>query len=151
MPPQSSPDAQDALALPPTFSPDSLDSITELTTILSRLRSAIQAAPGPGGIPGGTPLPSSGASPAGTGSLGKDGGLSLKDVPGATDHLKHKLQKARMQVKALPDMERGMAEQEVEIKELEERIRMQREVLERLKAGGARFSAAEAARGEKEG
>lgn len=144
MPPRSSPPAQDHLALPPALSPDSLDSLTELTTILTRLRSTIQATPGPSGIPGSTPA---GASPA----PAKDGSLSLKDVPSATDHIKHKLQKARGQVRALPDMERSMGEQEAEIAELEERIRMQREALEKLKGGGVRFSAEEAARGEKEG
>lgn len=143
MPPRSSPSPQDHLALPPALSPDSLDSLTELTTILTRLRSTIQATPGPSGIPGSTPA---GASPA----PAKDGSLSLKDVPAATDHIKHKLQKARGQVRALPDMDRSMGEQEAEIAELEERIRMQREALEKLKGGGVKFSAEEAARGEKE-
>lgn len=144
MAPQTSA-AQDPLTLPPALSPDSLDSLTELTTILTRLRTTIQATPGPSGIPGSTP--------AGTGASAapsRDGALSLKDVPAATDHIKHKLQKARTQVRALPDMERGMGEQEAEMAELEERIRLQREALATLKGGGARFSAEEAARGEKE-
>lgn len=41
-----------------------------------------------------------------------------------------------MQVARLPDMERGVEEQEVEIRELEARIREQRRVLEGLKAMG---------------
>lgn len=152
MAPRSSPAPQDPLALPPALSPDSLDSLTEFTTVLTRLRTTIQAAPGPGGIPGSTPGGGGGGGGAGASpALAKDGALSLKDVPAATDHIKHKLQKARTQVRALPDMDRSMAEQEDEMAELEERIRLQREVLGKLRSGGVRFSAEEAARGEKEG
>jgi len=78
------------------------------------------------------------------------GSLSLKDVPTATDHLKHKLQKARVQVRSLPDMDRTIAEQEEDIAELEERIRLQREVLEKLKQRGAQFTAEESSTSEKE-
>lgn len=50
--------------------------------------------------------------------------------------MKHKIQKARAQVTQLPDMQRTIGEQEDEIKELEERIRNQRSVLENLKDVG---------------
>ena len=65
-----------------------------------------------------------------------DGALTLKDIPTATDELKHKLRKARVQVKELPDVQRSIAEQELEIRELEERIREQRRVLEGLRDMG---------------
>lgn len=41
-----------------------------------------------------------------------------------------------MQVKELPDMDRSVEEQEVEIRELEEKIRRQREVLVGLREVG---------------
>ncbi|CAI0655877.1 unnamed protein product, partial [Colletotrichum noveboracense] len=75
--------------------------------------------------------------------------LSLKDVPAQTDALKHKLQRARVQMRALPDMERTTAEQEDEIKELEERIKMQREVLDRLREAGVKFGHDEGGGGDK--
>ncbi len=46
------------------------------------------------------------------------------------------MQRARVQVRELPDMERGVEEQEEEIRELEERIRRQREVLVGLRDVG---------------
>ncbi|OHE91271.1 hypothetical protein CORC01_13429 [Colletotrichum orchidophilum] len=143
------------LELPPTLSPDALDTLTELTGILTRLRTAIQTSGSVGGI-------TTGATPAGTGPgatpnpLGLGGGaaspnapLSLKDVPAQTDTLKHKLQRARTQMRTLPDMDRTVDEQEEEIKELEERIRMQREVLDRLRDAGVKFGHEEGGRGDK--
>jgi predicted RNase H-like nuclease (RuvC/YqgF family) len=62
--------------------------------------------------------------------------LSIKDIPPATDELKHKLQRARLQVKELPDVDRSVEEQAAEIKELEDKIRRQREVLVELKEVG---------------
>jgi hypothetical protein len=117
--------------LPQGLSPDALDTLTGLTTILTRLRSTIQSS-GLGGITGTTPS-ASGATPN---TAGATSHLSLKDVPAATDGLKHKLQKARIQVRGLPDMHRTMPEQEHEMERLQERIRLQREVLESLKNGG---------------
>jgi RNA polymerase II transcription mediator complex subunit 9 len=60
--------------------------------------------------------------------------LTTKDIPAATDDLKSGLKKARALVAQLPDMDRGVEEQEVEIRELEARIEEQRRVLEGLKA-----------------
>ena len=74
--------------------------------------------------------------------MGVGGGqqlLSFKDVPGATDSLKHKIQHARAQVRALPDMSRTAEEQAQEIAELEARIKTQRALLERLREDGIRF------------
>jgi len=124
--------------LPHGLSPDALDSLTGLTTILTRLRSTIQSS-GTGGIAGATP----GASGATPNTAGASDPLSLKDVPTATDGLKHKLQKARIQVRELPDMRRTMTDQAREIARLEERIRLQRQVLEMLKKGGQVPSGAE--------
>ena len=59
--------------------------------------------------------------------------MDLKNLPIATDGLKAALARVRQQVAALPDMRRGIGEQEVEIKELEERVREQRAVLEGLR------------------
>ncbi|KAF6814763.1 hypothetical protein CPLU01_14316 [Colletotrichum plurivorum] len=137
------------LELPATLSPDALDTLTELTGILTRLRAAIQASGSAGGITGATPNPSGpGATPNPSGaSLGAP--LSLKDVPAQTDALKHKLQRARVQMRSLPDMDRTTAEQEEEIRELEERIRLQREVLDKLREAGVRFGHEEGGRGDK--
>ncbi|KAK1673966.1 RNA polymerase II transcription mediator complex subunit 9-domain-containing protein [Colletotrichum godetiae] len=143
------------LELPPTLSPDALDTLTELTGILTRLRTAIQTS-GSSSVVGGL---TTGATPAGTGpgatpnplgsAASPNAPLSLKDVPAQTDALKHKLQRARTQMRTLPDMERTVDEQEEEIKELEERIRMQREVLDRLRDAGVKFGHDEGGRGDK--
>lgn len=85
--------------------------------------------------PGGSALtPTSAAAAAAAGKK-----LTFKDVPGATDGIKHKLQKAREQVRALPDMERTVGEQQGEIEELEARIERQTALLGRLKEGGLAF------------
>lgn len=130
------------LALPSTLSPDSLDTLTELTGILGRFRAAIQASnpsSGTGGITGATPLPS-GATPSHLGaSPGGPGGATLRELSAQTDALKHKIQRARAQTKALPDMERDIEEQEAEIKELEAKIGLQRQVLEGLRERGMKF------------
>ncbi|CRK17587.1 hypothetical protein HYQ45_000018 [Verticillium longisporum] len=130
------------LALPPTLSPDALDTLTELTTILTRLRAAVHASnpsANAGGITGATPLPTGatpnplGASPGGTNAM------TLRELSTQTDALKHKLQRARTQLKSLPDMERDIEEQEDEVRQVEERIRVQREMLERLRERGVQF------------
>lgn len=73
--------------------------------------------------------------PAPGGGAGAPGGptLSFKEVPGATDGLKHKLQRARAHVRALPDMDRTVADQTAEIGELETRIRLQKALLQKLR------------------
>lgn len=112
------------LALPPTFSPDTLDALSELSLVLARVRAGIQSSAGITTEP----------APGTTGHNAPGGPtLSFKDVPGATDGLKHKLQRARAQVRELPDMNRPIAEQAEEIRELEARIEMQRAVLQKLR------------------
>ncbi|EOO01973.1 putative microtubule-associated protein [Phaeoacremonium minimum UCRPA7] len=143
----SAPTEPHPLALPAGLSPDSIDTLTELALILSRLRPpqsngsttglATGATPAATQVTGTTPLPSS----APAGSPGGSGTLNLKDVPTATDSIKHKLQKARAQIRQLPDMNRSIAAQEAEIVELLTRMAQQREVLGRLKDVGAAFGA----------
>lgn len=60
------------------------------------------------------------------------GPLTLKDIPLATDSLKHKIQKARAEARALPDVDRSIEEQEEEMRELDEKIEKQKEVLKML-------------------
>lgn len=131
------------LELPSNLSPDGLDALTELTTILTRLRNAIQSAnpaAGSGGITGATPLPVGGATsnPLGA-SPGGTGTVTLREASTQTDALKHKIQRTRQRIVALPDMDRDIAEQEEEIRDLEEKIRMQRQVLEALRDRGVQF------------
>lgn len=121
-------DAQ-SLALPPTLSPDSLDALSELAIVLAKVRTSIQSSSGL----------ATGATPSTTTAVAGGQPLSFKDVPGATDALKHKLQHARAEVRALPDMDRTDGEQRREIAELEARIVTQRALLERLRDDGLRF------------
>ncbi|KAK6206732.1 hypothetical protein QIS74_13220 [Colletotrichum tabaci] len=138
------------LELPSTLSPDALDTLTELTGILTRLRAAIQTSGSVGGITGATPAGTgAGATPNPLGGASPNAPLSLKDVPAQTDALKHKLQRARTQMRQLPDMDRSISEQEEEISQLEERIRMQREVLDRLRELGVQFGHEEGGTGDK--
>lgn len=171
------PSSRHALALPPTLSPDDLDTLSELSTVLAKVRAGIQSssgltAPGGGGT-GTTPGANNhnnnsggggsgagghgGAASAGTGSGGSGGNdagagnaqqLSFKDVPGATDGIKHKLQHARAQIRALPDMDRSIDDQQREIAELEARIDRQRQLLERLRERGVQFGKENGAGGE---
>ena len=113
------------LALPPAFSPDTLDALTELSIVLAKVRAGIQSSTGL----------TTGATPGGPTSNGQT--LSFKDVPGATDGLKHKLQRAREQVRALPDMERTIEEQVEEMRDLEARIEKQKALLQKLKDGAS--------------
>ncbi|KAL2072257.1 hypothetical protein VTL71DRAFT_11600 [Oculimacula yallundae] len=114
--------------LPEGLSPDSIDTLPVLSQILSRLQP-----------PSNTSTASTAGSPP-TASpsqvVSSTGPLTIKDIPLATDGIKHKLQKARALVKELPDMERSIKEQEEEMRELEERIRKQRDILGRLRDVG---------------
>lgn len=126
--------------LPPALSPANLDTIPVLTSILTRLQpptSGATSTPGPST----TPLPSSFTSSGPSSSqLRPDasGPLTTKEIPAATDALKHRLQRARVEVARLPGIEMGIQEQEEEIRRLEERVRRQREVLEGLRDVGVR-------------
>ncbi|EPE26971.1 hypothetical protein GLAREA_02885 [Glarea lozoyensis ATCC 20868] len=118
------------MATPPQFAPPStasleIDTLPVLYALLSRLQP-----PASSGAAGSPPA----ATPSiNTPSLADPTApLRLKDIPIATDGVKHKLQKARKEVKGFPDVERTIAEQEEEIRELQEKIREQKEVLRGL-------------------
>ncbi|KAK3400528.1 RNA polymerase II transcription mediator complex subunit 9-domain-containing protein [Sordaria brevicollis] len=168
--------------IPPTLSPDSIDTLTELTLILTQFRSAQAAAraantttasnlpttgttsttsglptshggpgapnphaistPAPGAVTGTTPLPTTSAATA---------SFTAKDLPQATDSVKHKLQKARQAVLTLPDVGRTIEQQEEEIRMLEERKRKQIAMLARIKEEGLQFARMEGMRQDEEG
>ena len=60
--------------------------------------------------------------------------LDYKDAATAAQFLKSRIRKAMAELGNLADMDRGVEEQEVEIGELEEKIKRQRMVLARLAA-----------------
>ncbi|KAF4637930.1 hypothetical protein G7Y89_g163 [Cudoniella acicularis] len=116
------------LVLPEGLSPDSIDTLPVLSALLSRLQNPSNTSASTSGSP-----PAASPSQIATGT----GPLTIKDIPAATDELKHKLQRARMQVKELPDMDRSLSEQEEEIKELKEKISRQRGALASLRDVGS--------------
>lgn len=120
--------AQNPLALPSALSPDHLEALSELSVVLAKVRAGLQSSAG---------LASDRASGPAEGAAINQ--LSFKDVPGATDSLKHTLQHARAQVCALPDTARAIEDQMQEIRELEARIGHQRALLEKLREEGLRF------------
>ncbi len=159
--------------LPDGLSVDSIDTLTELTSILIKLRSAqvvadggslsstgmgalgslgniTGATPSAGGPSGATPAPGAvtGTTPLPSGSAGGANGLSTKELLPATDSLKHKLQRARAAVKTLPDVSRTYSQQRAEIEELEARRLRQLDMLAKIKSAGLQFSLAEQNKGE---
>ncbi|KAH6651992.1 RNA polymerase II transcription mediator complex subunit 9-domain-containing protein [Truncatella angustata] len=145
---------QPTLGLPAGISPDQLDIMTELTSLLSRLRTPVNL---PGissstmGQTPAAPTPSQSQSQQQHSNNNQSsqhhqqptGDISLRDFPPSTDHLRLKLQSAKSAVLALPDMDKSIADQEGEIRELEDRIRRQRDQLGALKDKGNRFAASE--------
>jgi small-conductance mechanosensitive channel len=121
---QSTSQPPSTVFLPDGLSADAVDTLPVLSAILSRLQN-LSTPPTASVASPPTPSPSHAAS--GTGPL------TIKDIPAATDQLKHKLQRARAQAKELPDIDRSIAEQQQEIQELEARIAKQRDVLESLR------------------
>ncbi|CAG8972845.1 hypothetical protein HYALB_00001264 [Hymenoscyphus albidus] len=99
-----------------------LDTIPILYSLLSRLQPPTSTSTG---TPAATPLPAS-----------ENGTLTIKNIPMETDKIKHKLLESAAKVKGLPDMERTIEEQEAEIREWEERIEKQREMLRALRDVG---------------
>lgn len=126
--------------LPDSLSASNLDTIPVLTSILSRVQP-------PTGNTSSTPLPQTGATPASShlsqSQLRPDatGQLSIKDVPSATDGLKYRLQRARIEATKLPGIDMSIAEQEAEIRMWEEKIVKQREQLENLRKLGENMGA----------
>ncbi|KAI1346491.1 RNA polymerase II transcription mediator complex subunit 9-domain-containing protein [Xylaria sp. FL0043] len=155
------------LPLPEALNPDALDVLSELAHLLTRLRALPTTAPStaaPTTTGGTTPSQSTtahAATPTPTALLSsqvsasrKNGGtgggeLSLKEIPVATDALRHRFQRARTLIRtALPDLERDVAAQQVEIAALEARIARQRDTLAKLREVGERLAVV---RGEGEG
>ncbi|KAI1172060.1 RNA polymerase II transcription mediator complex subunit 9-domain-containing protein [Nemania sp. FL0916] len=161
------------LALPESLNPDALDVLSELAHLLTRLRTlppsssstnnnannattlagagrSATATPTP--MPTPTPAPNTlslGTTGAPSSRGGRTGELSLKEIPTATDALKHRFQRARTLVRtALPDLDRGVGDQEDEIRSLERRIERQRETLVRLREVGGKLLLGEGERME---
>lgn len=111
--------------LPAGLSPDSIDVVSELATILARVHYASSADT---------------ADPANK--------IAIRDLPTATDPLKHKLQNARAALHTLPDITRTIPEQEAEIKLVQARIERQRAALEQLKEFGLKYATETAAKGD---
>ncbi|KAK4038290.1 RNA polymerase II transcription mediator complex subunit 9-domain-containing protein [Parachaetomium inaequale] len=168
-----------ATHLPAGLSPDAVDVVTELSSIITRLRAAQQptstaaagtttttttttsasgGAPIPQGVTGTTPLPTSAPTPnttttttnkhtttTSTTTTGTQPDhehqelLSVKDLPSATDNLKHKLQRARAAVRTLGDVRRALAQQEAEMRGLEGRRAAQAARLARTQEDGLVF------------
>lgn len=139
--------------LPGGLSPDTIDVCSELATIIARVRYADNKT-GPGASanggdaaaanqPGGPSA--AGAATTASSPSGDDAQngvlLSPRDIPAATDHLKHKIQRARAAVHTLPDIRRSIPEQDAEIAALEAKIAQQRAVLLQLKDFGLQFAA----------
>lgn len=114
--------------LPGNLSPDSIDVCSELATILSRIH--YPQATVTAGAESNTNNNSSSQPP-----------LSTKDLPGALDTLKRKVQQARAAVHTLPDIDRTVAEQEAEMRAMQERIEKQQAALRQLKEFGLQFAA----------
>lgn len=113
--------------LPGGLSPDSIDVPSELATILSRISYTAQPPPPPPASPHSKEPPPERLLP--------------KELPTATDPVKHKLQSARAAVRTLPDIQRTIPEQEAEIAELRALIERQRAALSKLKEFGLQFAA----------
>ena len=105
--PSASPPTATATTIP--IPPSTFDILPQLHALLSRL------------LPDSTLDPS--APP-----------LDPQNIASEASALKLRLQKAQAAVEALPDMDRSVEEQAGQIRELEERIRRQREVLAGIKA-----------------
>ncbi|KAI0127644.1 RNA polymerase II transcription mediator complex subunit 9-domain-containing protein [Xylariales sp. AK1849] len=137
------------LALPAGLSPDQLDVLTELSSILARLRTPTTL-PSGASAAGATPANPTQASSSFASNPFSTADISLRDFPAATDPLKRKLQDARKAALKLPDMGKTAADQEEEMRELEERIARQRAVLAMLRDTGTKFAARTADRMEEE-
>ncbi|TGO29590.1 hypothetical protein BPAE_0013g00420 [Botrytis paeoniae] len=110
------------MTLPEGLTADYIDTIPVLCETISRLQNFSPSNPSAASPPGATP----------SFNANSTGPLNIKDIYAATDGIKHKLQKARVGVKSMPDMHRTIEDQEEEIRECEEKIAQQKEVLNLL-------------------
>lgn len=76
----------------------------------------------PAAAVGGAASTTTPAPPAQSGQQQQSAPLDLKELPTATNAIRIRIQKARAVVESLPDVHRSVAEQEEEIRALEERI-----------------------------
>jgi histone deacetylase complex regulatory component SIN3 len=128
----------------PFPSPQTFEIIPPLHGILSRLLSPKRHEPGSSGAPGDTAeapgasqaqpqAPSSVPSGAVPGVPALDPSahpsLDVKNLPTATSSVRIRIQKARTVVEGLPDVHRSVDEQQMEIAELEDRVRRLRSVI----------------------
>lgn len=138
------------------ISPDTVDVVTELSSIITGLRgiNSLQQSSSPHGPSGGNTVagPSAQQTTAPTPSnlssnhdnptqltQQQQQQLSIKDLPVATDSLKHKLQRARAAVRAVGDVSGAIARQEAEVKRLEARRAAQARMLARTQEDGLTF------------
>lgn len=111
--------------LPAGLSPDSIDVVSEAATIFARVQYATS-----------------------TDAPDNANKIAPRDLPAATDPLKHKIQNARAALHTLPDITRTIPEQEAEIKLVQAKIERQRAALQKLKDFGLKFTAESAAKGD---
>ncbi|EMR82152.1 putative microtubule-associated protein [Botrytis cinerea BcDW1] len=115
------------MILPEGLTADYIDTIPVLCETISRLQNFSPSNASAASPPGATP----------SFNANSTGPLNIKDIYAATDGIKHKLQKARVGVKSMPDMHRTIEDQEEEIRECEEKIAQQKEVLNLLMKVGS--------------
>ncbi|KZF24536.1 hypothetical protein L228DRAFT_98734 [Xylona heveae TC161] len=113
----TSPSTAPSSRLPP---PQTFDILPPLHALLSRL------AP-----------PTTTTAAAAAGEYADQPPLEPHQLAAEASAIKIRIQKARAAVQSLPDMSRSVEEQEAEIRQLEERVRKQREVLTGLKEKAA--------------
>ncbi|KAJ4388086.1 hypothetical protein N0V93_008691 [Gnomoniopsis smithogilvyi] len=111
--------------LPAGLSPDSIDVVSEAATIFARVQYTPSAD-----------------------TADSANKIAPRDMPTATDPLKHKLQNARAALHTLPDITRTIPEQEAEIKLVQAKIERQRAALQKLKEFGLQFAAESATKGD---
>ncbi|KAF2429506.1 hypothetical protein EJ08DRAFT_635195 [Tothia fuscella] len=119
--PTPNPDANDAL---PQLTPETFDFMPPLHEILSRLLLPS------GGLQAPLAVEASGTN----GEISSDGTghLDIQELGAAANVVKVKIQKARQEVKGLPDVDRSIEEQRDEIEELEDRIEAMKNMLKQL-------------------
>ena len=123
MPSATSPPPSVHQDIPSFLSPQTFDIIPDIYTLISRLQPTITS-------PGAANLLNSRLQDTTAPSLGPP--LELKELTHAIHPIKLKIQKARANVTALPDVEHTVEEQYEELRELEDRVRALRRRLSEL-------------------
>ena len=127
------------LALPPSLnlSPDFLDLVSDLSSLLKRVRAGLDT-PSTLLITEQLP-PAEGAvhTSSTAAAVAANGPIKIKDVSAAADLLKHRLQNARDTLKKLPDIDRSVLQQEEEMASLKERMMKQMAMIATIRNSGA--------------